>query len=139
MFKILDYKDLEHISLIIFFKKHLGTSWLEENEDISFIGIACFSLNQLKLLSMALELILSLLILISCLQVYFLLITFKYMIMYITKGYAETLLHLRKWLTKSTHLNQWMQLPLRCALRYLNSEAEIASARWHPGFLVHLM
>ena len=57
-----------------------------EKEDISLIGIACYSLSQLKLLSMALELILSLLILLSRLQIYFLLITFKYMLMYITKG-----------------------------------------------------
>ena len=41
-----------------YFKKHLGTSWLEGKENISFIGITCFSLNQLKLLSMALELML---------------------------------------------------------------------------------
>ena len=33
-----------------YFKKHLGASWLEEEEGISFIGIACFSLNQLRLL-----------------------------------------------------------------------------------------
>ena len=67
-----------------------------ENEDISLTGIACYSLNQLKLLSMALGLILSLLILLSRWQVYFLLITFKYMLMYITKAYAENFLYLRK-------------------------------------------
>ena len=32
---------------------------MEDKEDISFTGIACFSLNQQKLLSMTLELILS--------------------------------------------------------------------------------
>ena len=48
-----------------------------EKEDISFTGIACYSLSQLRLLSMALELMLSLLILPSRLQIYFLLITFK--------------------------------------------------------------
>ena len=67
-----------------------------ENEDISLTGIACYSLNQLKLLSMALGLMLSLLILLSRWQVYFLLITFKYMLMYITKAYAENFLYLRK-------------------------------------------
>ena len=36
-----------------------------EKEDISLTGIACYSLSQLKLLSMALELMLSLLILLS--------------------------------------------------------------------------
>ena len=49
-----------------------------EKEDISLTGIACYSLSQLKLLSMALDLMLSLLILLSRLQIYFLLITFKY-------------------------------------------------------------
>ena len=67
-----------------------------EKEDISLTGIDCYSLSQLKLLSVALDLMLSLLILLSCLQTYLLLITFKYMLMYITKGYAETFLHLRK-------------------------------------------
>ena len=67
-----------------------------EKEDISLTGIACYSLSQLKLLSMALERMLSLLILLSHLQIYFLLITFKYMLMYITKGYAEIFLDLRK-------------------------------------------
>ena len=67
-----------------------------QKEEISLTGIACYSLSQLKLLSMALELMLSLLILLSCLQIYFLLITFKYMLMSITKGYAETFLYLRK-------------------------------------------
>ena len=57
-----------------------------EKEDIFLTGIPCYSLSQLKLLSMALELIQSLLILLSCLQIYFLLITFKYMLMYITKA-----------------------------------------------------
>ena len=57
-----------------------------EKKDISLTGIACYSLSQLKLLSMVLELMLNLLILLSCLQIYFLLITFKYMLMYITKG-----------------------------------------------------
>ena len=108
-----------------------------EKEDNSLTGISCHSLNQLKLLSMALELMLSLLILLSRLQIYFLLITFKYMLMYITKGYTETFLDLRKRLTKLTRLNPLMQLPLCCALRYLNSEADIANARWHPGFPIH--
>ena len=67
-----------------------------KKEDISLTGIACYSLRQLKLLSMALELMLSLYILLSRLEMYFLLITFKYMLMYITKGYAETFLDLRK-------------------------------------------
>lgn len=44
-----------------YFKKQLGTSLLEKKEDISFIEITCFSLSQLKLLSMALEVMLSLL------------------------------------------------------------------------------
>ena len=52
-----------------------------EKEEISLNGIACYSLSQLKLLSMALELMLCLLILLSYLQIYFLLITFKYMLM----------------------------------------------------------
>ena len=52
-----------------------------EKEEISLTGIACYSLSQLKLLSMALELMLCLLILLSYLQIYFLLITFKYMLM----------------------------------------------------------
>ena len=65
-------------------------------EDISLTAIACYSLSQLKLLSMALELMLNLLILLSRLQIYFLLITSKYMFMYITKGYAETFVDLRK-------------------------------------------
>ena len=67
-----------------------------EKEDISHTGIACYSLSQLKLLSITLELMLSLLILLARLQIYFLLITFKYMLMYITKGYAKTFLDLRK-------------------------------------------
>ena len=52
-----------------------------EKEDIFLTGIACCSLSQLKLLSMAQELMLSLLILLSCLEIYFLLITFIYMLM----------------------------------------------------------
>ena len=88
-----------------------------EKEDVSLTGIACYILSQLNLPSMALEPMLSLLILLSCLQIYFPLITFKYMLIYITKGYAETFLDLRKWLAKSTHLNQSMRLPLRRALR----------------------
>ena len=64
---------------------------------------------------------------------------FKCMSIYITKGYVETFLDLRKWLKKSTHLNLSMRLPLRCALRYLNFEADIANGRGHPGFPVHLM
>ena len=91
-----------------------------EKEDISLAGSACHSLSQLKLLSMALELMLNLLILLSVLQIY---------AMCITKGYAETFLELRMWLTKSTRLNQSMRLPLCCGLRYLNSEADIANAR----------
>ena len=67
-----------------------------EKEDISLTGVACNSLRQLKLLSMALELMLRLLIVLSRLQIYFLLITFKYMLLYITKGYAEKFLYLRK-------------------------------------------
>ena len=61
----------------------------------------------------------------------------KSMSICITKGYAETCLHLRKWLTMSTRLNQSMRLPLSCALRNLNSEADIATARWHPSFPVY--
>ena len=60
-----------------------------DKEDISLTGIACYSLSQLKLLSMALELVLRLLVLLSRLQIHFLLITFKYMLLYFTKGYAE--------------------------------------------------
>ena len=86
-----------------------------EKENNSLTGIACYSLSQLKLLSMALELMLSLLILLARLQIYFLLITFKYMLMYITKGYAEACY----------------------ALRYLSSEADKANARWHPRIPVH--
>ena len=67
-----------------------------DQEEISLTGIACYSLSQLKLLYMAVELMLSLLILLSCLKIYFLLTTFKYMLMYFTKGYAETFLHIRK-------------------------------------------
>ena len=67
-----------------------------DKEDIFLTGITYYSLSQLKLLSMALELMLTLLILLSHLQIYFLLITFKYMRMYITKGYAETFLDIRK-------------------------------------------
>ena len=67
-----------------------------EKEDISITGVACYSLSKVKLLSIILEFMLSLLILLSRLQIYFLLITFKYMLMYITKGYAETFLDLRK-------------------------------------------
>ena len=110
---------------------------IKEKEDISLTGIACYCLNQLKLLSMALKLMLSLHILLSRLQIYFLLITIKYMLMYITMGYTETFLDLRKRLTKSTHLNQLIRLSLRCAFRYLNSEADIANARWNPGFPVN--
>ena len=53
-----------------------------EKEDISLTKIACYSLSQLKLLSLALELMLSLLILLSCLQIYLLPIAFKYMLMF---------------------------------------------------------
>ena len=67
-----------------------------EKEDLSLARISCYSLSQLKLLSVALESMFSLLILLSCLQIYLLLITFKYMLMYITKGYAQTFLDLRK-------------------------------------------
>ena len=66
-----------------------------EQEDIPLTGIACYSLSQLKLIFMALELMLSLLILLTRLQIYFLLITFKYMLMYIKKCYAETFLEIR--------------------------------------------
>ena len=70
---------------------------MEEKENISFIGIACFSLNQLKLLSMALELMLSVLThsdvsLANILPADY----FKCMSICITKGYAETFLDLRK-------------------------------------------
>ena len=121
-----------------YYKKHLGTSWLEREENISFIGIACFILNQLKLLSMTLKLILSVLAhsaisLENILHIHY----FKSMRMHITKSYAETFLHQRKWLTKSMRLTQSMRLLLRCALQYLNSEAVIANAIWHPGFPVH--
>ena len=80
-----------------YFKKDLGTSWLEEKDDISFIGIACFSLNQLKMLSMALELMLCVLAhsdvsLTNILPVDY----FKCMSMCITKGYVETFLDLSK-------------------------------------------
>ena len=64
-------------------------SQIIEKEDISFTGITCYSPRQQQLLSMALELMLSLLILLSCMQIFFLLITFKCMLMYITKGYAD--------------------------------------------------
>ena len=67
-----------------------------EKENIFFTEIACYSLSQLKLLSMALEPMLSLLVPLSRLQIYFLLINFKYIFMYITKGYVETFLYLRK-------------------------------------------
>ena len=69
---------------------------IREKEDISPTGFASYGLNQLNLVSMALELMLSLLILLSRLQIYFLPITFKYMLIYITKGYAENFLYLRK-------------------------------------------
>ena len=77
-----------------------------EKEDISLTEIAWYILTQQKLLSMALELMLRLLILLSCLQIYFLPITFKYMLQYITKGYAENFLCLRNWLKKLTRLSQ---------------------------------
>ena len=77
------------------FQKHLGTSSLEEKEDIYFIGIACFSLNQLKLLSMALELMLNMLAhsvsLANILRINY----FKCMPVCITKGYAENFLYLK--------------------------------------------
>ena len=60
-----------------------------EKEDISLPEIACYRLSQLKLLSMALELMLRLLILLSRLEIYFLLITFKYILSYITNGYTK--------------------------------------------------
>ena len=87
-----------------YFKKHLGTSWLKEKEDISFIGIADFSLKKLKLLSMALELMLSVLAHSDALLANIPLIYYFIMPMCITKGYAETFLDLTKWLTKSKHL-----------------------------------
>ena len=131
------FKKRTHISHY-YFKKHLGTNWLEGKENISFIGITCFSLNQLKLLSMALELMLSVLASSAIsLEIILSIDYFKSMRMHITKGYAETFLHLRKWLTKSTRINQSMRLPLRYTLQYWNSEANIANTRWHPGFLVH--
>ena len=68
-----------------------------KEEDISLIGIACFSLNQMKLLSMALEVMLSVLAH-SDVSVANILPAdyFKCMSMCITKGYAETFLDLRK-------------------------------------------
>lgn len=120
-----------------YFKKHLVKSWLEKKQDIYFTGISCFSLSQLKLLSVAVELMLNLIYLISRSQINFLLATFKCILMYSTKGYAENFLNLKKWQTNSTHLKQSMQLPLRCTLRYLNSDK--ANARWHPGFPVQLI
>ena len=36
-----------------YFKKNLGSSWLEEEDNISFIRISCFSFSQLRLLSVA--------------------------------------------------------------------------------------
>ena len=70
---------------------------MEEKEDISFLGIACFSLNQLKLLSMALEIILRVLAhsdvsLANILPADY----FKCMSMCVTKGYAASFLDLRK-------------------------------------------
>ena len=82
-----------------------------------FIGITCFILNQLKLLSVALELMLS--VLAHCaisLENIVPIDYFKSMRMHITKGYAETFLHLRKRLTKSTLLNQSMRL--RCTVPF---------------------
>ena len=98
-----------------------------EKEDISLTGIACYSLSQQKLFSMALELMLSLLILLPLPTDYF-----QIYATYITKGCAETSLDLRKWLTKTTRLNQSRRLLLCCA--YLNSEADIANAMapWLP-------
>ena len=78
---------------------------IKDKEDISLPGFVGYSLSQLKLPSLSLELILSLLILLSCLQIYFLLITFKYMLMYTTYCYAENFLYLRKWLRKSMLLS----------------------------------
>ena len=52
---------------------------------------------------------------------------FKFMPMCITKGYTKT----------SLDLNQSIRLPLRCALHYLNSKADIANARWHPVFPIY--
>ena len=66
-----------------------------DEEDISLTGIACYSLRQLNY-SLTQELMLRLLILMSCLQIYFLLITFKYMLLYITKVNSENFLYLRK-------------------------------------------
>ena len=103
-----------------------------EKEDISLTGNAYYSLSQQKLLSMALELMLSLLILLPLPTDYF-----QIYATYITKGCAETSLNLRKWLTKTTRLNQSRRLLLCCAPPYLNSEADIANARWHPDFPVH--
>ena len=60
-----------------------------DKENISLTGIACYILSQLELLSMALELMLRLLILPTRFQIYFLLITFKYMLFSITKGFIE--------------------------------------------------
>ena len=62
-----------------------------------FIGITCFSLNQLKMLSVALELMLSVLAHSAVLFENILPIDyFKSMSMCITNDYAETFLHLRK-------------------------------------------
>ena len=61
-------------------RTQISQYYFKKKEDISFSGIACFSLSRLKLFSMALELILSLLahsdvslaniLPINCLQIY---------------------------------------------------------------------
>ena len=115
MFKRLDYKDLEQKYLIVILRK--------SRHKLTGREIPCFSLNQLKLLSTALDLMLNVFAhsdvsLANILPIDY----FKCMSMCNTTGYAETFLDLRKWLAKSTRLNQSMQLPLCCALRYLNFE-----------------
>ena len=74
---------------------------ITEKEDIPLTGIACCSLRQLKILSMALELMSSLLILLSRLQIYFLLITLKYRLMYTTKGGRHSQRQMASWLPRS--------------------------------------
>ena len=69
---------------------------ITDKENISLTGMACYILIQLELLSMALELMLRLLILLTCLQIYFLLITFKYMLFYITKGFTENFYYIKE-------------------------------------------
>ena len=89
LFKRLDYKDLEQKHLIII----LRTS----RHKLTGREIPCFSLNQQQLVSMAQEIILSVLAhsevsLANILPIDY----FKCMSMCITMGYTETFLDLRK-------------------------------------------